>query len=136
MKSETGNCFIVFLEDKKFGVVSKKTLVNIAVSELKDNVYGMKCEAMYADNIYRATLIFRGKSMQLFGYVGSNFLFKWKLKGGGVDRVKSLSIDPFGEAAELLISDKDGGTTWNFQYKLYNVTINLNLIIPIAAESL
>ena len=34
-----------------------------------------------------------------------------KIKGGGVDRVKSLSIDPFGEAAELLISDKDGGTT-------------------------
>ncbi|CAG2250599.1 unnamed protein product [Mytilus edulis] len=37
-----GVFFLVFLEDNRFGVVAKNYLVNIAVSELTDKVYGQK----------------------------------------------------------------------------------------------
>ncbi|CAC5396055.1 unnamed protein product [Mytilus coruscus] len=56
-----GVFFLVFWEDNQFGVVTKNDLVNIAVSELTEKVYGQKCEAMYGTDRYHVTLIFRGK---------------------------------------------------------------------------
>ncbi|CAC5424349.1 unnamed protein product [Mytilus coruscus] len=53
-----GVFFLVFWEDNQFGVVSRNDLVNIAVSELTEKVYGQKCEAMYGSEKYYATLIF------------------------------------------------------------------------------
>ena len=56
-----GDSFLVYWDDDRFGVVARRDLVNIAVSVLTDDVHGKKCEAMYGEEKYKVTLMFRGK---------------------------------------------------------------------------
>ena len=63
--SSSENHFLVYWDDNSFGIVSRTDLVNIAVSELKADVFGRNCEAMYGNiSKHRVTLIYRGNFLK------------------------------------------------------------------------